>query len=341
MPGLEDWLPSHAASGTYLLLLWAAGAIAVLVVVLGALAFRDEGMRGTLTVLLRGAAVLVFAALAWAWLDLSLSRERAAERRTLETRAAELAARALAPGAALACLNGVGHEAVEAACAQAVFGNPQAVAAAVAYAEARLQLLADGLEFAKRDRTFAAALGPLRRGLEADRFGVVAQALARRGCNAESCPEFRLFSDASKIQANLRDGAFAAHVARHSPQWRSDEPTPAADATLPSAPPVAAAAPEMPHAAAGSKYNFPSAASIPPISIMNAEPTGSVPGGSGAAAGPPAPAAQKPAVRGQPSAAAPPPAPEAQQSPARTQPSNRPPTAQRRPPPPQALGPEN
>lgn len=341
MSGLEDWLPSHAASGTYLLLLWAAGAIAVLVVVLGALAFRDEGMRGTLTVLLRGAAVLVFAALAWGWLDLSLSRERAAERRTLETRAAELAARALAPGSALACLNGVGHEAVEAACAQAVFASPQTVAAAVAYAEARLQLLADGLEFAKRDRAFASELALLRQELEADRFGVVAQALARRGCNAESCPEFRLFGDASRIQANLKDGAFAAHVARYSLHWRPDEPTSAADAAPSSAPPVAAAVPETPNAVPGSKYSFPSAASIPPISIMNAEPTGSAPSGSGAVVGPPAPEAQKPAVRAQPNAAAPLPAPEAQKPPARTQSSNRPPTAQRRPPPPQTLGPEN
>ncbi len=341
MLGLENWLPAHAASGTYLLLLWAAGAIAVLVVVLGALAFRDEGMRGTLTVLLRGAAVLVFAALAWAWLDLFLSRERAAERRTLETRAAELAARALAPGSALACLNGVGNEAVEAGCAQAVFASPQAVAAAVAYADARLQLLADSLEYAKRDSTFASEVGRLRQGLEADRYGVVAQALARRGCRAESCPDFRLFSDASRIQANLKEGAFEAHIARYSPQWRPDEPTPAADAAPPNAPPVAAASPETPNAALGSKYSFPSAASIPPISIMNAEPTGAASGGSGAAAGPPAQEAQKPNVRAPPNAGGSAPAPEAQKPAARTPSTGRPPTAQRRPPPPQALGPEN
>jgi hypothetical protein len=359
MLGLEYWLPSHASSATYLLLLWAAGAIAVLVVVLGALAFRDEGMRGTLTVLLRGAAVLVFAALAWAWLDLFLARERAAERRALEARAAELAARSLAPNSALACLDGVGNEAVEAACANAVFASPQAVAAAVAYADARLQLLADGLEYAKRDKAFAGELARLRQGLEADRFGVVAQALARRGCNAERCPEFSLFGDPSKIQANLKDGAFEAQLARYLPRWQPDDPTPAADAGQPNTPPVAAASPETQNAVPGTKYSFPSAASIPPISIMNAEPTGSAPGASGPAAGPPAPEAQNPAARTQPNGAvpspapekpaararsgatAPPPSPEAQKSPPRAQSSSRPPTAQRRPPPPQALGPEN
>lgn len=325
MSGLENVLPTPAASGTYFLLLWAAGAIAVLVVVLGALAFRDEGMRGTLTVLLRGAAVLVVAALAWAWLDLTLSRERAAERRTLETRAAELAARALAPGSALACLDGVGSEPVEAACTQAVFASPQAVVAAVAYAEARLQLLVDSLEYAKRDREFASELGRLRQRLEADRFGVVAQALVRRGCNAESCSEFRLFNDTSRIRANLKEGTFAAHVARYSLHWRADEATSAADAAPPSRPPMAAVAPEPPNATPnatmpGSRYSFPSAASIPPISIMSAEPTGSTSPGS-SAVGPPAPETQKP--------------------PARAQSGNRPPTAQRRPPPPQALGPEN
>jgi hypothetical protein len=253
---------------------------------------------------------------------------------------AELAARALAPGSALPCLDGLGNEAVEATCAQAVFGSPQAVAAAVAYADARLQLLSDALEYAKADRGLASELGRLRQGLEADRFGVVAQALARRGCNAESCAEFRLFGDTSKIQTNLRDGAFAAHVARYSPRWRPDEPTPAADAAPANVPPVAAASRETPNPAPGSKYNFPSAASIPPISIMNAEPTGSTPGGSGAAAGPPAPEPQKPAVRAQPNAGVPPPPPEAQKPPARTQSGNRPAAAQR-PPPPQVLGPQN
>jgi hypothetical protein len=322
MMGFENWLPNPAANGIYLLLLWAAGAVAVLVVVLGALAFREDGMRGTLTVLLRGAGVLVFAALAWGWLDLSLSRERAEERRALEMRAAELTARALAPGSALACLDGLTYEeAAEQACAKALFASPQSAAAAVAYTEARLQLLADSVEFAKRDKTYSAVPARLRPVLEADRFGVVAEALARRGCNAERCPEFTLFVDARKVQTNLKEGTFSVQLARHLPNWRAPDPATAADTSSPSTPPAGAGSPEASLPGSASKYNFPSAASIPPISIMNAEPTGSTPVGPGAVVGPPAPEPQKPS--------------------ARAQSGSRTPGTPRRPPPPQSLGPEN
>ena len=89
-------------------------------------------------------------------LDRMAQDERAAERRALAQRDAELTAQALAPGSALACLDAAAGEAVENACEKTVFAGPQATAAAVAYMAARLTLLADGLAFARRsDPDFA------------------------------------------------------------------------------------------------------------------------------------------------------------------------------------------
>ena len=90
-------------------------------------------------------------------LDRMAQDERAAERRALAQRCADLSVQALAPGSTLACLDGAAGEAVDNACEKTVFAGPQATAAAVAYMAARLTLLADGLAFARqRDPDFAA-----------------------------------------------------------------------------------------------------------------------------------------------------------------------------------------
>jgi hypothetical protein len=77
--------------------------------------------------------------------------------------------------------------------------------------------------------------------------------------------------DPSWIISNLKERTFETHVGRHIADWK-----PAAPVTSP--PPVAAApapsAAEQTAAAAAPRtnVNFPSAASIPPVSIMNNEP---------------------------------------------------------------------
>jgi hypothetical protein len=337
MSGLEHWLPSYESfNGLFVLLLWAAGVVTTLFVVMGALAMRDDGIRGTLDVCLRAGAVLILIALGWGWFNFSALREQAAERRALNARATELAAVALAPGSALACLNATGNEAVESGCLEAVFATPQTVAAAVAYTDARLKLLADGLDYANRDKSYANELENLRRALEADRYGVVAHVFGSRGCKPDDCAGFKVLRDASNVRANLRDRYFEAHVASHSQAWRAESAATVATATTPAASPnsptlgpmlgpnvgptlgpaTSAVAPAQ-SSPPTSKYNFPSADSIPPVSIMNAEPTGSTP----------------PAGRGNP-----PPAPRAQTPPARRQSANRPAAAQQQalPPPPPA-----
>jgi len=298
------------ATGSVLLPVWLAGAAAALVVVLCALALRAS-RSGALGATLRVALVLIALVTLYAFVDRSALRDHSAERHALDTRAAELNARALMPGSALACLDAGTGEAVENACEKTVFARPEAAAAAVAYIGARLDLLAAGLRFATHaEPDYAATLTALRRSLELDRYGVVAQVLATRdGCTTESCAAFALFSDASAVKANLKEHAYEKYVARYAPGW-----------TAPPAPPVAEAAPEAPpnETAAGAgapneakphstvKFEYPSSASIPPVSIMNPEP----PTGDGknataakrtqgqAASAPPAPApAPAPAAR--------------------------------------------
>lgn len=323
MSGLAHWLPSHdSLTGTFALLAWAVGVVTALVFVLGAAALREDGMRGTLEVYLRGAVVVIIAALAWAWLDFSVTREQSAERRALDARAAELASRAIAPGSALACLDAVDNEAVESACLQAVFASPQAVAAAVGYIDARLTLLADGLDYASRDKTYATEIDRQRRALENDRYGVVAHVLAGRGCNAEDCAAFKMLRDPSRVRTNLTDQYFEAHVVRRAASWQSENATSAAAAAAPATPPAPATTSALPANAVpfASKYNFPSASSIPPVSIMTPEPTGPPTASSNAAATPPAQETAKP--------------------PARKPPANKPATARAAPlPPPPAVPP--
>ncbi len=200
--------------------------------------------------------------------------ERGAERRALAQRNAELTAQALAPGSTLACLDGAAGEAVENACEKIVFAGPQSTANAVAYVAARLTLLSDGLAFARHgDPDFAATLTGLRRAIELDRFGVVAHVLAMRdGCTADRCAAFALLGDTNVIKSNLKAQVFDQYVSRHAADWNKSEPVAEKQAPAPQPAPVASA-PEPPaKTPVANKYNFPSAASIPPVSIMNTEP---------------------------------------------------------------------
>jgi hypothetical protein len=249
---------------------WEAGATAALVAVVCLLAMRRARSR-LLGAFLRLAVVLIAVTATLAFFHRSAVHERLAERRALEVRNSELIARVLAPGAVLACLDGEVGEAVENACEKAVFARPETAAAAVAYMAARLALLADGLSYAGRgDPAFVATLAGLRRTVELDRFGIVAHVLATRdGCTADTCPAFVLMRDVSALKANLKARAFDAYVARYAAAWTAElKPLVAEKSAEPMAPPQASApAPPM-----ASRYNFPSAASIPPVSIMNAEP---------------------------------------------------------------------
>jgi hypothetical protein len=263
-------------TGAFALSLFAAGVALAALVVFAAFAFRHAGQSGMSGVLWRSVLVLVGAMLAWVLLDTASIREQSAERRAVEARAAELTARAIAPGSALACLDAVATPAIENACEAALFATPEMVAAAIAYIDARLSLLAAGTAIAARDRSYAPAVERLRRTLEADPFGLVAHVLTTRGCHTADCTDLKLLHDNARILANMKSRSFNAHVEARAAAWRGEAPAVASTApatTLsPGIRPSAAitdAAPALPPA---SKQDYPSAASIPPISIMSPEP---------------------------------------------------------------------
>ena len=223
------------------------------------------------------ALTLAFVAVASAvvFYDWSLRSARLVESQAIKARIADLTDRSLAQNSPLACLAGDLGEAVETACERVVFSSPDTAAAAVAYTAARISLLADGSDYARRaDAAFADTLNGLRRAIELDRFGLAAQVLATRdGCTSDQCAFFALTRDPSALKANIKAHAYETYVARYAPGWNAEERAPpvAEKPAEPTDAPQASVPPPGPAPVSG-KYSFPSSASIPAVSIMNAEP---------------------------------------------------------------------
>jgi hypothetical protein len=209
-----------AVTGMPPLPLWAAAALLVLLLVISIMAVRRSGSFVPVGALFGIPALVVIAWSAWSFVGQSAQGLRVAERDALNARALQLATAAMAPGSALACLDGGAGDVVEASCEDTLFLRPETIAAAAAYMEARLGLLGDSLDYARRaDRAYGGTIDQLRRGLEADRYGFVAHALAARGCTAEACDAFALFDDASAVKANIAAQALENNIARHAANW--------------------------------------------------------------------------------------------------------------------------
>jgi hypothetical protein len=315
MPGLE------IATSPLTLPAWAVGGAAALFIVIAVLSLSRAGAK-VAGAILRVTFVLAVCGAVFVLLQQNALRERMAERRALDQRAAELAARVVMPGSPLACLDAVAGDAVETACEKAVFASPATVAAAVSYVTARLALLSDSIDYARRTGGgYESALATLRVSIESDRYGIVAHVLSvRDSCTPLLCDSYVLFKDPDRVQANLRERLFDRYVERYTAEWARTpaSATPVAEApaasnyTTASVPPAAA-----PAAAPATKYDFPSAASIPPISIMSPEPA--------------APPETKPAPPAAPAAA-----PAAPKRPPHPAPRA---AARTAPPPPQPIGP--
>src|SRR5262249_21748165 len=195
---------------------------------------------------------------------------------------------------------------------KAVFQTPEATASALSYVAAQLALLADFTAHARRSGAgFPAALAELRRSIESDRFGLVARVLAvRDGCTPAACQTFTLLADSGRIAINLSERSYDLYVTRHATAWPAGAKPPAAVATG-----TGEGEAQPPTAAAGrGGLFFPSAASIPPVTIMNAEPaspsetTGSTPPSAPAPKQAPSPP-RRPAAAGSGGGAPPPPPP--------------------------------
>lgn len=274
--------------------LWiAAGSTAVLVAIC-AVAFnglRTNAARAGVVAF----GALVGIAMIWALLGSPVAQDHGADRRALEMRAQELTARTLAPGSALACLDAVAGDNVDAACEKALFASAATVAAATSYAAARLDLLSDMAAYVKHGgRDIDGALAPLRHALETDAYGFVAHALAvRDGCIKQNCKALDVLRDPSRVRANLSGQTLDRYLDRYLTVWalQPDGPGPVADAAPQSQPTYQPGAPGPRKAV---NIDFPTAASIPAVSIMNPEPgTKPTPAPASAAANPnpPAPAA--------------------------------------------------
>jgi hypothetical protein len=181
---------------------------------------------------------------------------------------------------ALSCIDDLAGETVLTACEKALFGSAETTAAAVSYAASQVTRLTAFGDAAAANRNLSYELLALRRAIEHDRYGLIAQVLvARDQCTPSQCAAFRALTDTHQIAANMTGRTYDGLVSRYAASWNA----PAAAA------PVAALAPSVP---TGKPTNaeFPTAASTPAVSIMTPEP------GSAAAPSPPRAAVSPPAA---------------------------------------------
>jgi hypothetical protein len=286
--------------GASVLRLWVAAGSAILLILFCVVALFQPQLRLTSSPWGRAGFVLAGALLggliASAFADRTSWSNGGAERSTFEMRAQHLNALALAPGSPLACLNALAGESVESACEKTLFGSPANVAAASSYVAAQLSLFSSAATYAqRRGADLEEVLAPLRRSLETDRFGFVAHVLAvRDGCDGQNCKMLALFRDANRLRANLGAAALDRYLAHYALLWAAGSEVPLAEGAQPQA--IASSNNQPTHKVVN--IDFPSAASIPAVSIMNPEPSGPVlPGVAAAAAAnpnPPAPGASPP-----------------------------------------------
>jgi hypothetical protein len=163
---------------------------------------------------------------------------------------------------ALSCVDDLAGDAVLAACEKSLFGSAESAAAAVSYAASLITQLTGSGDVAAANRSMTPELQAVRRAVERDRYGLMAQALvARDHCTLSECPAFRAITDTHQIVANMDGRTYDGLVSRYAPSWNA----PAAAGA------VAAVSPSMP-SGRPTNAEFPSAASTPPVSIMTPEP---------------------------------------------------------------------
>jgi hypothetical protein len=184
-------------------------------------------------------------------------------------------ARSIAPPSAalpaVSCADDLAGDTVETACEKVLFASAESIAGAVSHAALQLDTLVALGDVAVAERSMTPELKTLRRTLEHDRYGLVAQVLlARDHCTPSACAAFRVLTDNRQILVNMDNHLYDLLVARYAPSWNAPTPSP-------STMPLAALGPSVP-TGRPTNADFPSASSIPPVSIMTAEPgTGSKP----------------------------------------------------------------
>jgi hypothetical protein len=170
---------------------------------------------------------------------------------------------------ALSCIDDLAGDAVLTACEKSLFASAESVAAAVSYAAAQITRLTE-LGDAVADKSMTPQLQRLRRVIERDRYGLMAQVLVTRDrCRPTACPAFRALTDTRQIMANMDDRVYDGLIARYAPSWNASAAPPPPATQTPG--PVAALPPGVP-TGKPTNADFPTAASTPPVSIMTPEP---------------------------------------------------------------------
>jgi hypothetical protein len=226
---------------------WIVGAAIVLLLALMVLAVYRVGVSGLIADLVPVGLVFVAVYIGWTWLDRRSQAdamhavEQAAEapvesgrnhdhpvgnipndkKRALDQRILGLTAQATAPGSSLGCLEAGLSKAVEGACESALFAGSGMVTSALAYVSAQLSLLADAINYVNEaDPTYLAAVAGLRRSIETDRFGFVAQVLTTTdGCTIEQCSPLALLTDPTHVKSNIEKGTFNGLAAKYASGW--------------------------------------------------------------------------------------------------------------------------
>jgi hypothetical protein len=169
---------------------------------------------------------------------------------------------------ALSCIDDFAGDTVLSACEKKLFGSAESAAAAVSYAAYQISRLTALGNVAAANQAMTPELQALRRAVERDRYGLMAQALqARDGCTPTACAAFGSMIDSRQIAANMDEHTYDGLVARYAASWNAPSPAVAG----PVAVPVAGLGPSVP-TGKPTNADFPSAASTPPVSIMTPEP---------------------------------------------------------------------
>jgi hypothetical protein len=170
---------------------------------------------------------------------------------------------------ALSCIDDLAGDAVEEACEKALFGTPDATAAAVSYAASEISRLRSFGDAAAADRGMSPERQALQRAVERDRYGLVAYVLTVRDrCTPTDCAAFRSLSDHKRVAANMEERTYEGMVSRYAASWGAPVATAAVAPTVGGLPGMPVSVPT----GRPTNADFPTSASIPPVNIMTPEP---------------------------------------------------------------------
>ncbi len=266
--------PGVESVGHLALPLWIAGALAAFFLVVCVIALNSDGPTRAMRILV-ASILVVSGALVSLVLIQGQGAGLAAQRSLVTARVLDLNTGATAQASPLSCLVGPVGEAVEASCEKSLFATPETTAAALSFVAMQVALLTQAADAGATDTP---EIVGLRRVIETDRYGLAAQTFAlRHGCASEHCAAFAILKDGARVRANLKTQKYDVVVRRYATAW------PAGQAPVMVPQPVGAlpaflngivdpAAMPAPTTNGISGIDYPSAASIPPISIMNSEP---------------------------------------------------------------------